>query len=324
MINQRTISQLQHIARILLWRLVQALFVAFSVGTLCFFAAQSLDGDMAYRIAGGRYGYDLVDTQAAQAVYAELGLHQSMWVRFIHWLGDSLTFNLGNSLVSGTPVITELKHTLGHSFILALFSLFLSLMIAIPLGIFTANKRFPLFDKTWLIISVSLKSIPAFVLGILLMIVFAIQLQWLPAAGHGELKHVVLPSLTLALGLAAVSSQVVRERTIATTNSTYFQFARIKGLTPLRAFHHHGWRNMLAPVVAFVGIQFVTLVEGVVVVESLFAWPGIGHALVHAIFARDIPVIQGAAMVMGMGFVIINTFVDILVLLLNPASVQKS
>jgi len=315
---------LKTLCNILAWRSIQALFVALFVGVLCFFAAQGLGGNMAYRIAGGRYGIDLMDASTADLVARELGLDRSLWVRLIEWLGDSITFNFGNSLVSGTPVIKEIWHTLGHSLTLASSSIVLSIFIAVPLGVLAAKAPNSWFDKLLLLVSVSLKSVPNFVIGILLVMLFAVQLKLLPAAGHGGFQYLILPTLTLALGLAAVSVQVVRESTLTVRNSTYFLFSRIKGLPDAQSFTRHGWRNLLVPVVAFLGIQFITIVEGVVIIETLFAWPGIGHSLVHAIFARDVPIVQGAAVAMGLIFVAMNALVDIAVLLLDPRKGEHS
>lgn len=311
-------NTLKTLTNIILWRLAQAVFVAFFVGILCFFAAQSLGGDMAYRIAGGRYGYDLMDADSAALVAQELGLDRSIWVRLWDWIVDSLTFNFGDSLVSGAPVVEEVSHTLGHSLTLAGAAIVLSVFIALPLGVWAAKHPNSWADKIILLFSVSLKSVPNFVIGILLIIIFAVQLKLLPAAGHGTWAHVVLPTLTLALGLAAVSVQVVRDAALGVRDSSYYLFSRIKGLNDVQSFNRHGWRNVLVPVVAFLGIQFITIVEGVVVVETLFAWPGIGHALVHAIFGRDIPIVQGAAVAMGLIFVAMNALVDIAVFLLDP------
>lgn len=309
---------LRSIAHILLWRSIQAIFVALFVGILCFFAAQSLGGNMAYRIAGSRYGPDLMDAATGDAVLKELGLDRNIVLRLLDWLGDSITFNFGNSLVSGTPVVEEVAHTLGHSLVLAGAAVIVSIFIAIPLGVMAAKRPHSRFDKVLLFASVSLKSIPNFVIGILLVIMFAVTVKLFPPAGHGTFAHLVLPTLALALGLAAVSVQVVRDSTLGVRESSFFQFSRVKGLTDSQTFNRHGWRNLFVPVVAYIGIQFIAIVEGVVVVETLFAWPGIGHALVHAIFARDIPIVQGAAVAMGLIFVAMNALVDIIVLLLDP------
>ena len=137
-------------------------------------------------------------------------------------------------------------------------------------------------------------------------------------AGFEGARELVLPALTLALGLAAPSSRVTRDATAAVVATAYFAFARWKGLSDRQALLRHGLRNAAVPVIAYLGMQLVWLIEGVVVVESLFAWPGVGHALVHAIFSRDIPMVQGTALVMGLIFVALNAAVDLLCVLVDP------
>ena len=144
------------------------------------------------------------------------------------------------------------------------------------------------------------------------------ELNWFPVAGFGSAEYAVLPVLTLALSLAAVSNRVVRNSTRQAVNSAYFHFARTKGLSYAQAFTRHVVPNVIVPGLAFMGIQLIGLIEGVIMVESLFAWPGIGHGLSHAVFARDIPMLQGTALVMGMLFVAINTLVDISQHYLDP------
>jgi len=304
-------------AALLVRRLLQLLAVSWGVGTLTFILMRSLPGDMAYRIAAGRYGMDAVDSNAADLVRAELGLDQSAFSAYGQWLIDLLTWNLGNSLVSGGPVSHEIWHMLQHSVLLALAGTLLAAAIAIPLGLASAYWGGWL-DRLLLACSTAMRAVPVFVVGLLTMIVFALEWQLFPVAGFGTPAHLVLPALTLALTLAAVSNRVVNTEARRVFNSEFFEFARTKGFTPWQAFRHHGMRNIAVPVVAFFGVQLVMLIEGVVMVESLFSWPGIGHGLAHAIFARDIPVIQGAALMMGMLFVVMNTLVDITCYYLDP------
>ena len=304
--------------KIVLHRLVQAMMVAWSVGTLTFVLLRSLPGDMAYRIAAGRYGYDNVDSAAADAVRAELGLERPVLEQYLGWLGDLLQFNLGTTLVSGAPVSQELQHQLGHSLLLASMALLLSAFIALPLGILCALKSQGKLDLASLIASSLLRAQPVFVIGLILILAFALHLGWFPVAGFGTALHLILPSVALALSLAAVSNRVVRNSTYEVLHSAYFEFSRIKGLTARQTFLRHGLRNMAVPVVAFMGIQLVGLIEGIVMIESLFSWPGIGHGLAHAIFSRDVPMIQGTALTLGLIFVFINTLIDLVCHWLDP------
>ena len=299
-------------------RLLQAALVALLVGTLCFFMTRWLPGDTAYRIAAGRYGFDMVDSAAAEAVRIELGLNRPLLDALAAWWGKLLQFDLGISLVTAQPVATETAHQLGHTLTLSFWAVLLSVLLGPVPGALAGLYPGRWFDRALLAASVLLRALPPFVLGLALVLVFSVQLGALPAAGHADHGSVTLPALTLALGLAAVSSRVARDAMVAVRSAPYFAFALAKGLSPRQALLRHGVRNVAAPVVAYVAVQLVFLVEGVVLVETIFAWPGIGHALVHAIFGRDVPMIQGAALCMGVLFVVFNLGVDAACLALDP------
>lgn len=303
---------------ILAKRLMQLLLVIWSVGTLTFVLTRLLPGDMAYRIAASRYGYDQTDSAAAALVQAELGLDLPWWRSYVSWLTDLLQLNLGKSLVSGESVWALIGHQFGHTFALALVALLLAFLIGPPLGLLAAMKPQGLFDRFTLIFSTLLRSFPAFIIGIALITLFSVQLKWLPAAGYGELQHFFLPALTLALGLSAVSIRVSRNAMVAVATSEYYQFSRLKGLNKTLRFIRHGLRNVAIPILAYHSVQLIYLIEGVVIVESLFAWPGSGHALVHAVIARDVPMIQGTALIMGAIFVLLHMAVDMLNRLIDP------
>ena len=303
---------------ILAKRLMQLLLVIWSVGTLTFVLTRLLPGDMAYRIAASRYGYDQTDSSAAALVQAELGLDLPWWRSYVSWLTDLLQLNLGKSLVSGESVWALIGHQFGHTFALALVALLLAFLIGPPLGLLAAMKPQGLFDRFTLIFSTLLRSFPAFIIGIALITLFSVQLKWLPAAGYGELQHFFLPALTLALGLSAVSIRVSRNAMVAVATSEYYQLSRLKGLNKTLRFVRHGLRNVAIPILAYHSVQLIYLIEGVVIVESLFAWPGSGHALVHAVIARDVPMIQGTALIMGAIFVLLNMAVDMLNRLIDP------
>lgn len=304
--------------RMLGYRLLQADFVALLVGGLTFVLMRSLPGDMAYRIAAGRYGYDRVDAAAARAVQQELGLDRPAWQALVDWFIQLLHFNPGNSLVSGEPVMAEIGHQLGQTLLLAAVALVMSLLLGPPLGIFAALNPGGRLDRLLLALSTILRALPHFVLGLILVLIFALTLGLLPAAGYGDVQHVLLPALTLALGLAAVSSRVARNAMRQVAGSAWYSFGRTKGLKEGMLFWRHGLRNVSVPLVTYLSVQFIYLIEGVIVVETLFAWPGIGHALVHAIFARDVPMIQGSALVMGLLFVLLNAASDALCWWLDP------
>ncbi|MDO8882128.1 ABC transporter permease, partial [Pseudotabrizicola sp.] len=258
----------------------------------------------------------------ADAVRAELRLEAGPFAQFLRWMGDLAQLDMGRSLVSGQPVWQEIAHQLGASLQLAAAAMGLSMLIGPPLGIFAGLHPGGWFDRVLLVVAAGFRAVPQFLLGLVLIVVLAVQLRLLPAAGHGSLAHFVLPALTLALGLAAASARIARDAMAAVAASPHYAFARAKGLTEAQILRRHGLRNIAAPLVTYLGLQFVMLAEGVVVVETIFGWPGIGHALIHAVFHRDVPMVQGTALVMGLGFVLLNAVVDLIVRHIDPREVQ--
>jgi peptide/nickel transport system permease protein len=297
--------------------LIQAVFVAVVLGALSFFMLRSLPGDAAFRVAAARYGYDLVDAAAAQAVRAELGLDRSWWQQLAAWLLDTAQLNLGHSMVSGEKVIDELAHQLGATVELSVVAWVLGVLLGVALGVTAALRQ------GWVGHAVDaactlLRASPAFLIGLMLMLVVAVKLQWLPVAGHDEAGAIVLPALSLALALCPGIAQVIRAKLSQVLTSDSFEYAQTKGLTLPVALLRHALPAVALPTLAYASVQLVLLVEGVVIVETLFSWPGIGHAMVHAIFARDVPMIQGTALVMGMLFVALNALVALTMRLLDP------
>ena len=308
--------------RIIASRAGQAVLVAVVTGIVSFAMMQALPGDSAFRIAAGRYGYDIMDVAAAEAVREELGLDRPLVVRLGNWLAQLATFDLGNSLVTGGPIRDEIAHQLGASLELAAAAVLISILIAVSVGATAGLHPGGRFDRITLAISTALRSVPAFALGVVLMLILAVEARLLPVAGYGEPRHFVLPALTLALGLAAVSNRVIRDAVVACLHSPWYAFARTKGLSRKAALARHVARNAAVPAVAYIGVQLAYLIEGVVIIESVFAWPGIGHALVHAIFERDVPMVQGTALTLGLIFVALSLAVDLACRALDPRGAE--
>lgn len=309
------------VLRVVAFRLLQAAGVAFVVGVMSFLMMQAMPGDMAYRIAAARYGYDIVSVDLAHAVRNELNLDAGSVTQFLRWMADLARFDLGKSLVSGQKVSDEIAHQLGASLQLAAAALMLSLVIGPPLGIYAGLNAGGRFDRALLVVASAFRAIPQFLLGLVLIVIIAVQFRLLPSAGYGQASHFLLPSATLALGLAAASARITRDAMAAVAASPFYAFARTKGLTDRQILVRHGLRNIGAPLVTYLGLQFVLLAEGVVVVETIFGWPGIGHALIHAVFHRDVPMVQGTALVMGLSFVAINAIVDLIARGIDPRGV---
>ncbi|MCV9934778.1 ABC transporter permease [Boseaceae bacterium BT-24-1] len=305
-------------SRMILARLLQAGLVVLVVGVLCFVLVRALPGDPAMRIAAGRYGPDANITEAAELVRRELGLNQPVLVQLGASLGQLAKLDLGRSLVTGLPITKELRIQLGATLWLSGATLVLSLVLGPPLGLFAGLSRGGWVDRASLGGAIILRSLPPFVLGLLLILFFAMLLGLFPPAGYGTWRDLALPALTLALSLAAVSSRVTRDAVSAVARTPYIAFARLKGLPEPVVMRRHILRNAAIPVVSYLALQAIYLIEGVVVVETLFGIPGIGHALVHAVIARDVPMVQGTALAMGLLFVVVAAGVDLTCHWLDP------
>lgn len=304
--------------RVLQQRAVQAAAVVLLVSTACFAIVQSLPGDIAFRIAAGRYGYDQVTAASAETVRAELGLDRPAWQQLLEWLGNLLTFDLGTSLVTGASVAGELGLYLSSSLQLAAAALVLALAAGASVGALAAARPGGILDRLTTLWVSAARALPPFLLGLVLILFFSVQLGVLPAAGHGETSNIVLPAATLAVGLSGLFARVTRDTVVQIRQSEYVRFATTKGLGERLVFLRHVLRNTGVTLIAYIGVQLLILIEGVVVVESLFAWPGLGHALVHAIFWRDIPMIQATALALALLVVVLNTVVDLGSLALDP------
>ncbi|WP_081737657.1 ABC transporter permease [Arthrobacter sp. H41] len=306
------------VGKVLIRRAAQAVSVTFAVTVTCFVIVQHLPGDIAFRIAAGRYGYDKVDASAAAEVRAELNLDTPAWQQLGGWIADALRLDFGASLVTGASVTDELAHHLSATVHLAAVALLLSVTLGTVIGLLAARSRGGVLDRltdAWVAL---VRALPPFVLGLVLIIVFSVQLGWVPAAGHGERGNIVLPALTLAVGLSGLFARVTRDTVAQILESEHVHFARTKGLAGHIVLARHVLRNAGVTLVAYIGVQVLILVEGVVVVESLFAWPGLGHALVHAVFWRDIPSMQATVLALALIVVVVSTLVDLAVLALDP------
>lgn len=303
---------------IVIKRVFQVILVAICINSLCFLMIHLLPGDQAMRIAAGRYGPDMMNYDLAQAVRVELGLNKPLFEQYVNSLYTLFKFDLGYSLVSGEKVIDEIYTQMGYSLYLALYSFIFSLIIAISLGIYCGYKKDGLLDKSINFLSIMIRAIPPFVLALILIVFFSLYLKILPPAGFHDWTYMILPSLTLSLGLAAISNRLIRNSFVEVSNSSYYKYARYKGLAQNIVLRRHGIKNALIPIISFLGLQSIYLIEGVVVVESIFVFPGIGHALVHAIIERNIPMIQGTTLIMAFLFIFINFITDILVKFLDP------
>ena len=271
-------------------------------------------------------GSDQVDAETRQALRHELGLDLSLPHQYLRWLGRVGRGDLGRSVRNRESVVALIADKLPKTLLLATASALVALMVALPLGILAAVRRNSAADYAAMVFALLGVSVPNFWLGILFVLAFAVGLGWLPSQGYASLivhpgqalQYLVLPALTLGLAMAGVVTRMVRSSVLEAIGQDYVRTARAKGLSERGVVWKHALKNALIPTVTVVGLQFGTLLGGAVVVEQVFSWPGIGWLVVHSIFARDYPVVQGVTLVVGVLFVVINTTVDVLYSVLDP------
>lgn len=305
-------------ARIILARLTQALATAFVLATLCFAFVHALPGDATLRIAAARVGEDRLTEEVTERIRREEGLDRPVLAQYVHWMARLAQGDLGKSLVTRKPVLSELTYHARFTLGLGLAGWALSYLIALPLGLAAGTRPGGVIDRTTQGLAVLLASTPTFLIGILLISLFALSLRWLPPAGYRTGWHMLLPALTLALGLAAYSVRVIRNAVVDVRSSFFMTFAEIRGLTPGSAFRRHGVRNAAIPVVTFMALQMGYVIDGFVVIETLFNYPGLGDLLVKSLLARDVPMIMGAGILIGLMFTFANLLADLACLWLDP------
>lgn len=304
-------------------RLFQGVFVALGVSTLTFSLLMVMPGDLALKVTMAQYGEDGLNQERVEQVRREAGLDRSALWQYGRWVGRTLRFDLGRSMVTGAPVCKVLGFHLGLSLKLASVAMLFSLVLALPMGILAGLRPGAGVDLLSAAFSSLMVSLPGFVLGAFLILLLAVRMRLLPAAGFHEPAHIVLPAITLGAGLAAVSSRVIRTAVMEVKNAFYLQFARIKGVPEFRVLLDHGLRNGAVPVVTFFALQLAHVLDGVVVLENLFNWPGIGFLLLESIQGRDIPMIQAVTLLIGLFYVGANLFADLTCAWLDPRRLAR-
>jgi len=246
------------------------------------------------------------------------GLDKPIITQYLVFMNHLLHGNLGNSVASNIPVAKEIAAKFPNTLKLALTGTIIAIIIGALAGIISAAKPYSIFDNISMVLALLGVSTPAFWLGLMLILLFAVKLNWLPATGAETIKHLVLPSITLGLLTAGVIARQTRSSMLEALQQDYVVTARAKGLRERIVLYKHALKNALIPVVTIVGLQFGHLLSGAVLVESVFSWPGMGRFLVDSIFTRDYPVIQGAILVFATAFSLVNLSVDLLYGLIDP------
>lgn len=307
-----------HLLNYAIRRIGQTLPVALLVTVLIFMLIKLLPGDPATAILGER-----ASDEAVRDLYRQWGLDRPLWQQYVMYMRNLVTGDLGQSLRYRTPVTELLPRRMGVTLFLVTYSIALSIALAVPLAVIAATHRDRWPDiLVRALITVPLAS-PAFWLGILFLIVFALKLGWLPAAGYGEgftdhLRHLFLPALTLAQAFTAVLTRNLRSSLIDVQTTTYVDFARAKGLDRQAVLFRHILRAALLPIVTLIGVRISFAIGGSVVIETVFALPGLGSWMVESILSRDYMVVQSLTLAFAFGAMLINLATDLVYPLLDP------
>lgn len=301
-------------AGFLIKRILQALFVLIAMTLLVAFAIR-LTGDPALMLtqgAGSITEADLVRIREG------LGLNQPFIVQYWQFFKGLFTLDLGRSFLGGTQVSVLVGSALPATLMLAFASLFVSIVISVPLGIKAAVSRGKWADQLIRICSLVGLSFPNFWLATMLVLLFGIYLQWLPPSGMGGIASFVMPALTMGIILTATNVRLVRTSMLETLQSQYIMVARAKGLSENKVLYKHALRNCAIPLITYIGLQFGGLLGGIVVVERVFNWPGMGTLAFDAVAGRDYPVLQATIAILSMLIIGVNLLVDIAYGLVDP------
>jgi peptide/nickel transport system permease protein len=307
---------MRHAVRLLLFvlkRLGRLLLTVLLISTIVFFVIRVIPGDPAIVIAG-------VDASMEDlaVIRAKLGTDRPIGVQYLAWLVAVARFDFGKSLSTGQPVAAMILERFPLTLTLALLGLAISIVLAIPLGILSAVRRWSVWDYLGMVFSQVGMAVPSFWLGILLLLLFAVKIRLFPLFGSGSIRHLVLPAISLGFARAAVLLRLTRASMVEELSREYIVTARAKGLTERMVKYRHALKNAMLPVVTMAGIQLGYMLGGAVIIEQVFSLPGLGRLFLTGIYQRDFSLIQGGIVFIALVFSLINFSVDILYSALNP------
>jgi len=322
-------------------RIIEAIPVIFGVSVLVFMLLHLIPGDPVTAILGER-----ATPENVEAMRERLGLNKPLYEQYFIWVGNILQGDLGNTVRGNIPVANEIAARFPATVELSLAALFLSTLVGVPLGIISGIKRNSFIDTLTMFGALFGVSIPVFVLGLLLIFLFGVELGWLPFVGRltsgvsierrtglhlidailsgnargfkDALEHLILPTITLATVSLAIIARITRSAMLEVLNQDYIRTARAKGLKGRQVIMTHAFRNALLPVVTIIGLSLGRLLSGAVLTETIFAWPGVGKWLFDSIIARDYPIVQSMTLLIALVFIVINLAVDLLYAVFDP------
>ena len=296
----------------ILRRMVQSLVVLAGALVISFVILRVVPGDPAVLMLS-----DMATPDEVERMRVALGVHEPIWIQFGIYLKQIVTGDFGLSYRRGTPALDLVLTYLPATIQLAAAALLITIVVAVPLGIVAAVRKNSWIDNALSVGALLGQSLPVFWLGIMLILLVSVQLRLLPTSGYGELRHLILPAITLAFSNIALVARITRSSMLEVIRQDYIRTARAKGLPERTIMVRHALRNALAPVVTVLGLQIGTLLGGAIITETVFGWPGAGALLVSSITYRDYPVVQVMVVISALIFVVTNLLVDIVYVMLD-------
>lgn len=294
-------------------RFGRLLLTVFIISTLVFFVIRVIPGDPAMIIAGMD-----ASPEDVQAIRVRLGTDRSLVVQYFDWLWDIVRFDFGTTMISEEPVIRLILERFPLTLLLALLGITIGVLVAVPLGVMSAVKRWSAWDYFGLVFSQLGMAIPSFWLGILLLLVLAVKIPIFPLFGSDTAAHMVLPAISLGFARAAVILRLTRASMVEELSKEYVITAKAKGLTERMVKYKHALKNALLPIITITGIEFGYMLGGAIIIEQVFSLPGLGRLFLYGIYQRDFPLIQGGVIFVAIVFSLVNFLADILYSIVNP------
>jgi len=287
--------------------------VLIGVTFLVFFIISLTPGDPAVMILGNG-----ATEEAISELREEMGFNEPVIIQYANYMKDLLTGDMGTSYSTGKSVGSEIGQRFPNTFKLTLSAIILSVMISIPIGVVSATRQYSLFDNLGMIIALIGISMPSFWVGLILIIIFALNLRWLPSGGMDGFKSLILPAFTLAIASTASITRTTRSSMLEVIRQDYIDTAKAKGVSRGVVIRKHALKNALIPAISVIGLEFGVLLGGAVLTETVFSWPGIGRLMVESIQRKDTPMVLGCIIVFAVAFSLVNLLIDILYSFIDP------
>ncbi len=299
--------------RYLLRRLLQSVVVLLGISVIVFALVHMIPGGPALMILG-----EDANPEQIAILEKKLGLDKPVWEQYTTWLGKVIRGDFGTSYQDGRPIMADLLDRMPATLELLAAAMFVAIAIAIPVGVLSAVKRNSLFDSIGRFLALVGVSMPGFWLALILILIFAKDLRWLPASGRGDWRHLVMPAVALGFTLAGLLTRMVRSSVLEVLREDYLKTARAKGLPESIVIFKHALRNAMLPVITVIALQVGNLLGGTIVIESVFAWPGIGRFTYMRMLQRDIPTIMGNLILFAALVCVLNIVTDLLYAIFDP------